>query len=356
MDALSLKDALAVAARYTDPKGSDRNLHVVVLRDGFVRATNHTSGCEIPCPEAAGVDLAVDCAALRKMVNAIGDGVKLTKGKGRKLHVKGAGVEYKLASIPASSEPSFPDVPEAGWREVTKEQMVALGQISQVVDPKSSQTAFHGVRLTENWCAAATSSMMAFAWTALVDGEADRFTVPPEVFDDMGRAAELTVADDRLFLRDAKSGQVRWSLGLGPDWPDDSLAAAIKDAREKDRAVAVVKLGDLGLLCKQAAVVAESKVHAFRMVADADGVQLEGRQGVADFKGRVPVSDFTPASEAASEVGIDPSRLAMVCNIVEAAGGDVYYLTMAGPLSPILVWNHGAPVAIETLTMPMRLE
>ena len=354
MEGVGLKEALAIAARYTDPKAADRNLHVVVLRDGVVRATNHSSGCEIPCPTVAGIDLAVDCAALRKMVGAIGDGAKLAKGKGRKLTVTGAGVKYTLQAIPEANEPPFPKVPTGDWTGVTKEQMSALSQIANVVDEKSSQASFQGLRLTEHWCGAATTSTVAFAWISGLVSEG--FTSPPAVFDDINAAAELCVSNHRLFVRGEKTGQVRWSLGLTADFPDESISSALVDARARDRTVVQIHLPDLALLCKQASVVSDSKAHAFKLAFGDEHLTLEGKQGVADFSGQVPIGSVSQATEAEKTVGINAAWLELHSDVVGSAGGDAYFVAVAGPTSPVMMWNSGAPVTIETLIMPMRLE
>jgi hypothetical protein len=353
MDGVDLKDALAIAARYTNPKDTERSLHVVVLRDGVVRATTHITGCEIPCPAVVGIDLAVDCAALRRMVGAIGDGVKLSTGKGRKLVLEGAGVKYTLQAVPQASEPKFPKAPEGGWIGVTKEQMSALSQIATVVDEKSTHVPFHGVRLTEHWCGAATTSTVAFAWIAgLVEKS---FTCPPAVFEDINAAAELCLDPQRLFLRGEKTGEIRWSLGLDASFPDESISTVLTDARGKERIVAQVRLTDLALLCKQAAVVADNKAQSFKLTMESKQLVMEGKQGVADFLGQVPVEGTSEAEGVDGVVGIDASRLELLSGVVASAGGDMF-IAVAGPTSPVMIWNHDAPVIIETLTMPMRLE
>lgn len=354
---MKLKAALDIAAGYTDLKADHANLHVVVLRDGCVRATDQISGCQIPCDDVDGINLAVDCKALRKMVSAIGKDVTLKKAKGRKLVVSGPGVEYKIKAIPAKDEPEFPDIPDdkAAWAEVTADQIKAIASIADLIDPKGSVTnaAFLGVRIGTDWCAAATNQMMAFAWVpGLVD---EGFTVPPAVFDGLASKVDLLVGEDnRLYVR-TESEQVRWSLGLSGDWPEASLNKALVYGRDQDRHVAKVNLDDIALLASQAEVVAESKAHAFKLTLEAGGLVFEGDRDRADFQGRSDIDDYEAAKKAGGHVGIEPSRLSLLCGVVAAVGGDAY-LSVAGPVQPVMIWNSEAETIIETLTMPMRLE
>lgn len=352
--AVSLKDALAIAGRYTEPKDTARGLNTVVLRDGFVRATNLTSGCEVPCPAVEGLDVAVDCAALRKMIAAIGEGVALSVVKGRKLRVKGPGVKYDLQAIPAANEPTFPTVPEGSWTDVSADQLEALAALASVVDVNSNHTYFQGLRLTPKWCAATTSAQLAFAWIEGLVGEG--FTCPPAVFADIAGDAAITIDDSRLYLKGAQTGQVHWSLGLDAQYPDESIEGALSDARGRDRTVAEIKLGDLALLCKQAAVVSDSKVNACRMTLAEGKLALTGSQNAADFNGAIELAGEADGEDRPA-VGIDVTRLEALAGVVHAAGGEGYCIAVSGPLSPVLLWNHGdSAVIIETLCMPMRLE
>lgn len=354
MAGISLKEALAIAARYTDPRDTARGLNTVVLRDGCVRSTNLTSGCEVPCPAVEGIDLAVDCAALRKMVSAIGEGVKLSTLKGRKLSIKGPGVKYTLQSITQATEPTFPAVPEGSWSPVSAKQLEALTAVATMVDVNSNHIYFQGLRLTPKWCAASTSAQLAFAW---IDGlVSEGFTCPPAVFADITGDASITIDNDRLYLKSPKTGQVHWSLGLDAPFPDESIEGALVDARGRDRTVAEIKLGDFALLCKQAGVVSDSKVYAFRLELGEGKLALTGHHGAADFNGAIELGGPADGEDRAP-VGMDVARLEALSGVILAAGGEGYCIAVSGPLSPVMLWNHGeGAVIVETLCMPMRLE
>ena len=354
MSGVSLTEALAIAARYTDPKQSGQGLHVVVLRNGRVRATNHMSGCEIPCEAVEGLDLAVDCAALRRMVAAIGDGVKLAKISGRKLSVTGSGSKFKLQAITASKEPMFPKIPEGAWSDVSRAYLTALSKLASMVDAKSEKPAFTGMRLTPDWCAATDGQSMGYAWIkGLVDAP---FTCPPGMFSDLPEDGTLCVDEGKLYLRGVTSGQIRWSTGIDAPFPDDGMVQMLAQARGRDRWTATIELGDLTLLCRQAGVVNEgTSAQTFKLTMQDDALTIQGHHGKAEFNGSTPVTDLAAAKgEVDYFVGVDTKKLETVAALVAAAGGTAY-IAIAGQMNPIMIWNHGAEVIVETLLMPRRL-
>lgn len=348
---MRLAEALAVASQYTDskPKNKDIATHTVVVREGMLRATNGLTGCAIPVDGVDGIDLAVDCAQLSRMIKAIAEPT-LTQVKGRAIEIKGGGVKYKLRAVPKKAEPKFPEVPKRGWSTIEPAQTAALAAISGVVDDKNPNQALTGLRLHPHWCAGASNDALAFAWVSGLVKEG--FTVPPGVFDGLSGEADLVIKDPRLFIRDRATEQVRWSVGLEADWPDDSLSELIVRTRDGARSTVAVDLGDFGLLCRQAGVVARDRAEAFRLELNKARISITGAQGPADFFGAVEGSDYKPGADK-ELVGARPDRMTAICAVVKVAGGAAY-LSVGGPMHPVLVWGGEAPV-IEALAMPVHL-
>lgn len=353
--ALTLKDALAIASRYAGSKLSGQNMNVVVLRDGMVRATDGISGCEIPCPAVEGLDLAVDAAALRKMVAAIGDDATLKVAKGRKLTVSGPGVRYSLQAIPEGAEPPFPAVPVDGWRAVSRLQVAALGALAGVIDLKAAKPQFQGLRLTPTWAAAASDTMVVFLWAAagLVD---EPFLIPPSLFLDAASDGELATDEGRMYLR-TSDGQVRWALGLALDYPDETIEQVVVMNREMaEREMAQVKIADVALLAKQATAVSDDRALGLRMSLtpsdDGATLRLTGRRDAVDFDGAI-AADGEVRKEV--YVGTRAHALAQLCAVVDAAGGDAHYLSIGSPVNPVMIRNDGELV-VEGLLLPVRVE
>ena len=349
--AMTLQAALDIAARYTDSKNTDNGYNCVLIRDGMVRATNGNSGCEIPCSDVEGIDFALDCAALRKMIKAIGDAA-FKPSKGRKLEITGPGVKYHLKKLPSGSEPTFPDIPKDGWRELSKPAALALAAISTLIDEGVKQQQFAGVRLTPDWCAAAQQVMMGFAWVqGIVDAP---FTCPPAVLDDLNSECEVAVVEGKLFVRVGESEHVRWTLGIQMEWPDDSLSSMLANCRGGRRGTASIKLPDLALLCKQASVVADSKVDSFKLRLSGEGLGLSGAQGTGAFDGAIGVEDYTDGEEASRHLGVSPELVQAISTMVAVSGGSTF-VSVADPLSPMMIWSTDTEIAIEGIVMPIRL-
>tara|TARA_Y100000034_G_scaffold111298_2_gene144281 strand:- start:363 stop:1457 length:1095 start_codon:yes stop_codon:yes gene_type:complete len=357
----TLKDALAIAGRYTDPKKVGEGLAAVVLRDNIVRAHNGMAGVAIPCDDA-DVGMAVNCHALTKMIGAIGSGASMTKIKGRKLAIKGGGSKFTVPAIPKAKEPNFPDDPPAivEWLKLTKEQTAAIAAVAALAPKKDGGTfAMSGLRLTPTWVATATASSVTVAWVQ--NTVAEPLTIPATVMANLVGEVELTVHGGKLFVREVESGIVRWSLGLTQEWPDRSVDGMIAQAREEDTRVVVgLDMEQLGLLAKQAAVVSEGKLAVFTLTLEPGILTLAGSNKMSDaghtnFRGAMECT--TPEGfDDSRVVGVNPDDVMSACEAATSVDADKYLVSIAAPQSPILMWGHGGDQIIEALTMPQHIE
>lgn len=357
---VSLRDALDLVSRYTNDKKHDSGYHVVILRGGQAAATNGEVGCIVPC-EAADVGLAVDCGALLKMVKAIGS-PEIEKAKGRRLVVSGGGSEFKISAIPKKAEPTLADIPgDLLWKTLTGEQVKAIvGLIGMTGKERGeSNYALSGIRFTPDWIAAASSSSLSVAW---ISGTVDTpFTSPSEILKDLSGEVSIAIQQNRIFVREESTGQIRWGLGIQAEWPDQTVGGVLGAARDaKARRSMKVDIGDIVVVSKQADVVSGGTLSSFRMTLKTGELVIEGKNrmgeaGMSNFAGSVDVDTGKKKIKSPMCVGFQPSILCSGADAVKASDGDEYYMSLAGELDPIILWSGGGDVITEVLVMPKRL-
>ena len=356
----TLRESLDIVSRYTNDKKSDSGYNVVILRDGKAVATNGEIGCIVPC-DAANVGLAVDCAALLKMVRAIGT-AEIETAKGRRLIISGGGSKFTISAIPKKSEPPMAAIPgDLMWKKLEASAVRAIiGLIGMTGKERGeSNYALSGIRFTADWVAAASSSSLAVAWIAgLVS---DSFTAPSEILKDLSGEVSIAIQDRRIFVREEASGQIRWGLGISAEWPDQTVGGVLGSAREaKGRRSCKVDIDDLSVVAKQADVVSGGTLSSFRMTLRTAKVVIEGKNrmgesGTSDFSGSVDVETGKRKIKSDMHVGFMPAMLCSGADAVKASGGDEYYLSVSGELDPIILWSGGGDVITEVLSMPQRL-
>lgn len=340
---MKLKQALTIAAGHVATEGA---MACVSLEPGWVRATNGDTG--VACPvEGLAVTIAVDCAALRKIVDAIGVEPELSEAGG-KLRIKGGGARYTLGS--PNTAPQMPQAPKK-WTELTGMQMAALCAIADAVDRKQPNPALCAVRLTPEWVAAAAHDAAIAAWMkGLVDQPVSAL---PEVFQGLGGPGGIHVQRRKLWVKDS-TGQIRWSQTVVHDWPDKSVQAMISNARSGAARVAKgIDLSELVTLCRRADAVAETRVAPALLTLGAK-VELtaggETKRGERSFKGSIGCDG---AAGSHATVGVSPHRLMRLGRTVGAVEGDKY-ISVGTKFDPILLWG-GAEVIMEALVMPLRI-
>jgi hypothetical protein len=344
---MHLRDALTIASKHV----GDEHLACVVLKPGQVAATNNIAGCVVPCEEVT-IDCAVNCAALLRMVKAIGSGPKLELAKGRKVIVTGeAGTaSYTLQAIPEARAPVIPDVPAVGWVEITEAQMTGLCELAGLVEAKAYNQALAGIRLTPSWAAVSALGYTVCLWTAGLTPVP--FTAPPGAFLGMGGPGKLLVNSDRLWVQES-SGQIRWTLGLQADWPDAALQTMVATARaEAGRGSGSVDVAALAALAKQAAAIAETKLDRYDLVLESGNLSLIGGDpsasyGAATFSGSIPC-----AIAGSKRIGVSVPELEKVASAAALIPGGSMAISVGGPRSPILIWG-GDAVIIEGLVLPV---
>tara|TARA_Y100000034_G_C6872331_1_gene398444 strand:- start:696 stop:1778 length:1083 start_codon:yes stop_codon:yes gene_type:complete len=356
---VSIREALDIVSRYTDDKKADVGYNVVILRGKQAMATNGEVGCIVPCNDA-DVGLAVDCAALLKMVKVIGE-AEVSKGKRRRLIVSGGGSKFTISAIPKKSEPQMAEIPgDLMWHKLSADKVKAIVGLTGMTGKERGESSYalSGVRFTPDWVAVASSSSLAVAWIAGI--VSDPFTAPAELLKDLSGDVSIAVTGNRIFVREETTQQVRWGLGIQAEWPDQTVGGVLGAARDaKGRKPCKLDVDDLAVVTKQADVVSGGTLSSFRMTMRSAEVVIEGKNkmgeaGTSDFSGSMKVKNSKKVSKD-MQVGFIPGLLYMGCDAVKASAGDECYMSVAGELDPIVLWSGGGDVITEVLIMPQRL-
>jgi hypothetical protein len=290
------------------------------------------------------------------MVDAVGDGVTIRTEKKSplKVVVESGGTRYGLQSLKLAEAPPSPDEPDV-WVTVPPNVVRALVAVTTIAGKDESKFALSGVRLHPSWFAAANGTGFAVAWHAgLVPTPA---TVPAGVFDGLEGECEVALVGTRFWIRETKSGQVRWTATVEGDWPDSVIVETLATNRgEPGRVSFVIDAGQVRDLASKADVVADGLGRVFSMVAGKTELVFEkkgkGSAGDAEFRGTVAID----GPKADVTVGMEPGPIGRSCAVVAAvsAPGDVrHQMSVVGPMSPVIVWG-GDPV-VETLCMPFSV-
>lgn len=340
---MDLRSAIKLGASYAGKEGPEST---ILLSPGWIRATNGRAGVEVPC-DACAVDAAVEAAALVKMVGALKEPDLSVKG--RKLIVKGGGSTYKLALRPSAQIPTAPARPTAGWRPVGLPVLQAVAAAAGLVDEGShAVTTLKGVRLAPTWVAGSSGSVTSIVWApGLVDAP---FTSAKAVFKSPPGACELAVAGRRLWL--VFEDHARWAQGLEFEWPDSQIHEITTGVRRvKQRAHAEVDAPGLERLCRQAAVVADSRAHVWELTLSLTGtLRLTGGPTTQTFDGGLQLANG--GGEADGRVGISAPDLMRASQVAAAVPG-VKYIAVGDAHVPVLIWG-GDPV-VEVITTAMYL-
>ena len=353
---LPLARALAVANTYATAKAAGP-LRCVHITPGRVRATNGHGGCDIPC-EAVTIEAVVDCTGLRKMVDAVGDGVtiRVDKKSPLKVFVEAGGARYGLQSLAHDEAPANPEPPVAGWRPLSAAVVRALVAVSNMAGRDEASFALSGLRLMPGWFGAATGQALGIAW---VPGTVDEpITVPAGICDGLEGECECVMDGGKFWIRETKSGQARWTVALEGTWPDSIIDEVLSPARAAaDRVAFVVDAEQIVDLAAKADVVADGLGRVLKFIVDKKSIVFEkkgrGSAGDAEFRGTIEINGG-PATTII--VGMEPGPIGRACGVIAAVmppGEAAAQMSVAGPMNPILAWG-GDPV-VEVLIMPFHL-
>lgn len=357
---IPVREAAAIASSYAmaakdATSGSHEAMRCVVLKPGYMRATDGVRGCEIPCD--IDVSCAVHADVFARMIRQCGKKPKLKFIKGRKLEIKGDGARYTLQAIPEEREPSVLAPPSRrGWVDVDEPTMAALRRLEAFCDPKAAPSpALSGVRLTPSWAAAfGGQERMVVLWAPKLVHTA--VTVPVGLFLKVDTAAQMLVHQGAAFLKTA-DGQIRYSMLHVGGFADGTIESAFVNARgNPSRYSGKINGKDFMKLCKRAEAVVTSKVDGLalrldpRGSLDIEGTVKDGPYGAQEFSGSIE-ADVQPARKVES-VGIAPGSFRKLADVVVSGTGDHQVsISTAGKRAPVLVWG-GAPV-VEALALPV---
>jgi len=358
-DNMDLKQALDRAGKFTAKRSADAAHQAVIVKDGKISATNGISGILIPFPALKGMSFAVDCAHFRAQVSAIGADPKIAV-KGKRVEIRGKRGKFTIAQLPEQRWPKRPAIPKKGFVEVSAETVSALDLLCAFPD-SDSQGNFQtqGIRLTEHWCAAGSSTHGAILWAAGLISTAP-VTVSPAVFVDLSGAIEMAVTSKHLWVIN-EDGETRWTTPFTGDWPD-AFASLVANhrARAADAEHPVARESftiapeTLGEVATIASVESENDLASMRMTVTDKLFAITGgpQEATSDVATQVDIK----GTATSHEIGISPRHLSKVADVMGRlpGGGSRCFVTVGDPLEPVIVKGDGAPV-MEALVMPLRL-
>ena len=358
---MDLKSALSVVAGFVDNKATTQGFHTVRLQHGALCAMNGHSGCRVPV-EGLAVEAAVPLRDLRRVVGAV-ENPKLSV-KRTSLFVQGENqTSFKLKCFPIKSLLPYPDqCPEDQWAHLTGGEMSSLAAVSDVVDSSSSvSTAGLGaVRITPKWAAAATQSMLV----ALHQNHAieKSVSVTPEALAGLAgteAGGSICVSDNKLWVRDEATKQVRWSQALATPWPDSIVDSMLPTtANAEGRIEGTVSLTALLGLAANAKLLTSGEEYGRISVLMKSYLPsrlcMAGDFSRGSFSGEVDVV----ASGDVPDVGISPLRLDTILSVLSrivtsTVAGDTVKISFGGGDSPQPIVVEGGNA--QTLLMPVIL-
>jgi len=317
---MDLKSALTTIARFTDPKATASGGHTVRLSPGEIAATNIHSGCRIPV-EGITVEANVCFRDLRKIVGAVEVASMTVKRK--TLHIEGGGSKFKLRCFPAANLSAYPSEPsESDWIPVTGSALVSLAALTAVIESNGdAANGLTSLRITSGWAATATQAMLVVLREDL--GVDEAVSVSPEAVAGLGTSegGEVCVLDNKLWVRDGKTKQVRWAQALATPWPDSIVDSMLPTTiGTPGRVEAQTDLPTLKGLADRAQLLMSGDEYG-KLTTDPTGgcLTIDGNFARGSFAGNVPV-DIDAASEP---VGISPTRLSAILDVVGSAA-DAY--------------------------------
>lgn len=351
---MDVRGAVSLVARYA--AGPHEWNKLVVFGDGSVTASGMTSGARVPCPSPG--EIAVEASRLKAMLGAIGGDAKLTlkkpKAQARRLEVAGGGSTFKLQEV-ALERPEPPAIPGDGdgWRVVPARVVDALVALSTVAS-REENDALRGLRLTPS------SAIAGQHWGAMVVSPAEPLVSEPVTIDEAtlsdlgGEDIELAIKAGWLFV-DTDDAGVRWSSSFSADFPDGSIADALRTAAaSKPSATAEFAAAEFAVVCKQAGVSAESPAEVFRMTIGNGKLTVASRvAGPSEFVGSLEAT-----TEGEGALGMTPSTYALVVAAVARAGAsDKVRLRFVETLIHFAPVNDGSDgVRVDAVVMPQRLD
>lgn len=350
----SLKQALSIAAAYAPPK-ADGVAASVILSPGIVRAYNGHAGCEIPVT-GLEVTAIVNCAALRKMCDALGDAAALTVDMRGKLTIQAGATRYGVQSLKAEDLMPHKEVPEGPWLRVNADVVRAIQATATLVGKDEARFALSGIRMTPSWIASANGQSMAVAWAAGIVTE--NITVPAGIFDSLTGEIDIHVAPRVFWIREVETQQARWVSTIEGEWPDTIVTDVLSSCRaQPDRISFAVDAAQVLVLAQQADVIADGLGRTIKMTLSPKALAFDkrgtGKAGDSEFHGSVPIDAEVPTNVV---VGMEPGQVARACKAISAVtgGADGHSMSVSGPMYPVVVWG-GSPIIVEALVMPAHL-
>lgn len=359
---MDLKSALAIVSPFSSSKAGTAGEHTVRLSPGFVSAMNRVSGCRVAVEDVA-VDAAVPLRDLRKILSVVSN-PKLEL-KRSTLHVTGGGSTFKLKCFPQKSLLPYPAEPkEADWKKVDAGVLNSLSAISRVIDMSSVGNPMQSVRITPDWAAAATQSLLV---TIGADFGTCTVTAHPEAVRGLGGSTAggaICVDANRLWVSDTATSQIRWSQALATPWPDSVVNSMLPQTKAKaDRVNFDCSIANLKGLSDRATLLMGGdeygKIYTKKSPTKSNSgtIHIEGLFSRGSFSGEVSVV----GSSQIDAVGISPQRLGSVLDAVgnssDAFGlGDNLNISFGADgatSAPIILSNASVDYAVNALLMPV---
>jgi len=337
-----LAKELSIIARYSDPKRSPFNL--VRLSPGQVAATNGNAGCSVP--SSVTVEAAVPLRDFRRAVATLKDPDIVLKRS--TLHAKDKATSFKFKTVPQSTLFPLPTAPTTGMTPLAGSIVSVLSALSGISDQDASVGGgtLDAIRLTPDWVAVATHGylMAASGWDDPIVSE--RVSVVPDSFVGLDKTVSIGFDDNKIWIVDDETDQVRWANVLATAWPDSVIEDTLEVVKARTGRDVVVDVSEFTNLIDQALVLMEGEEFAALTVAD-ECLELSGDFKHGKFDGAISATDETVA-----RVGVNPAHLKRILKVVQS---DTLTLSFAEQNDPILVKAEWAGIELAGMVMPVYL-
>ena len=354
---MDLKAALSIVSRFTDTKSTERGEHTVRLSAGKIRASTAISGCSIPVP-SVNVEANVPLRDLRRIASVVESPVLSVKRS--TLHITDPASTFKLKLFPEAKLLPYPDEPDASaWTPIDGNTMSTLSALTGVLEGSAeSANSLGALRVTDKWAASATQAMLVVLTKSL--GVSEPVTVAPEAVAGLSGTEAggwICVDDNKLWVKDAATEQVRWAQALVTPWPDSIVDSMLPSVRGSDGRIEVQSsLSALKGLSDRAKLLMAGDEYG-KLTADPvkGTLMISGSFTRGSFDGGVKAT----LSDEIEPIGISPTRLATILDVLGSSAdafgaGDTTDLSFGG--------SGGPPQAIlvrlgvlESLLMPVVL-
>tara|TARA_R110002020_G_scaffold194133_7_gene394744 strand:+ start:163 stop:1227 length:1065 start_codon:yes stop_codon:yes gene_type:complete len=353
---MDLKSALSTLARFTAAKATATGQHTVRLSPGQVAASNLHSGCRIPV-ESVDVEASVSFRDFRKIVAAVDDVTMVVKRN--TLYIEGGGSTFKLKCFPAANLAVYPEEPEEkAWSPASGSALVSLAALTSVIDANGDvANGLTSLRITPGWAATATQATLVVLHEGL--GVDESVSVAPEAVAGLSTSegGSVCVLDNKLWVRDEATKQVRWAQALATPWPDSIVDSMLPTTvGTAGRVEAQADLAALKGLADRAKLLMSGDEYGCLNAHEQGGcLTISGNFARGDFNGTVALE----IDESSSPVGISPTRLSAILDVVGSAaeaygsGGGIDLSFGGETAAPQPIVMKAGP--IEALLMPVVL-